>query len=159
MQLGMFRPARARKLRSRVRVVGRRLHVGFRTLRCSPSRGIALRIAQLHATASPVRFRTVAVASACRNGSQQCWRVREKRERAGQENESQEMESAERTPQRGGFADEPAHFVILRRTWEKTDSSASSKILLPGSWNLVQKQHPGVRERGGSRFRLERVPI
>jgi hypothetical protein len=125
--------------RAGVRIMRWRLHVGFRALCCPPTRDVPLGIAHLHAAASQVRFRTMAVAPCCRNAPQQCGCVGEERERTGQKDDSEEIWSAEGTPPREEFAEEPAHGSILRRVWEKTDSPASSKILLPGSWNQVAK--------------------
>jgi len=157
-ELGLLGAVRMRESRTGVRIMGWRLHVGFRALCCPPARDVPLRIAHLHAAASQARFRTMAVAPACRNTPQQRWCVREEPERAAQENDSKKIESAEGTPPRQRFAEEPAHGGILRKAGEKTDSPASSKILLPGSWNQVARVRPTAMERSRSRFRLEAVP-
>jgi hypothetical protein len=77
MEICVLRAPGTRKSRPRIRIVGRCLHVRLGALRCAPARGVTFGIAQLHAAASPVRFRTVAVASACWNTSQNCGCVRE----------------------------------------------------------------------------------
>ena len=83
MELGVLGTAGMWESRAGVRIVFRRLHVGFRAFDGPPARGIFLRIAQLHAAASPVRFGAVAEAATRWNGAQQGWRVREKRKCAG----------------------------------------------------------------------------
>ena len=50
------------------------------------------------------------------------WRRRGKAKRAGQENDSLEVESAQGTPTRDGLVDEAAHENILRKEPGKTDS-------------------------------------
>jgi len=85
----MFGATGVRESRAGVRIVGWRLHVGFRALCWAPARDVPLRIAHLHAAASQVRFRTMAVAPACRNTPQRCGSVREEPERAAQENDSE----------------------------------------------------------------------
>ena len=42
----------------------------------------------------------------------------------------------------------PRMGVILWRVWKKTDSSQSSKNLLPGSWNQVAKKYSNVINTG-----------
>ena len=98
---------------------------------------MSLRVAQLHASASPVRFRAVAEAAAHWNGAQQPRRIREEREGAYQENGAQDVEPAEFMLPRGDLVEESEHGRILRRAQKKTDSPRSSKILLPGSWNQI----------------------
>ena len=121
--------------------------------RCSPARGVALRITQLRTTAPDVRFRTMAVASGRRNSSQHCRCVRKKRKGAAQGKESQEVDTAEGAPPRYGSAEEPTHCRILRKAREKTDSSSRSKILLPESWNPVEGTPP--RRGGTGRFPIQ----
>ena len=94
----MFGAARLREPWASVRIMGWRLHMRLRAFCCPPARDVPLRIANLHAATSQVRFRTMAIAPACRNTPQQCGCVREERERAGQKDDSEERESAERTP-------------------------------------------------------------
>ena len=118
----MFGATGMRESRAGVRIMGWRLHVGFRALGCPPARDIPLRIAHLHAAASQVRFRTMAVAPACRNTPQQYGCVRGEPERAAQENDSKKIESAAGTPPQERFAEEPAHRGILRKARGKTDS-------------------------------------
>ena len=97
----------------------------LRAFDCPPAGRIALRIAQLYATAPLVRFRTMAVASTCRNPPHQPRSVCEKRDCAGQEKYSGEVELAERTPPRDGLAEEAEHEGILGGVWKKTDSLGS----------------------------------
>jgi hypothetical protein len=91
----MLSTAGMREFRAGVGTIGRRAHVGFRTLGGPPTGSIPLRIAHLHTAAAQARFRTMAVAAAGRNRSQQGRGIREKIERADQENDSQMEESAE----------------------------------------------------------------
>ena len=123
----MFGAAGMRESRAGVRIMGWRLHVGFRALCWPPVREVPLRIAHLHAAASQVRFGTMAVAPASRNTPQQRWCVREEPERAAQENDSKKIESAEGALPRERFAEEPAHGGILRKECEKTDSPGVRK--------------------------------
>src|ERR1700736_437880 len=96
----MFCAAGMRKSRAGVRIMGWRMHVGFRTLCWPPVRDVPLRIAHLHAAASQLRFRTMAETPARWNTPQQRWCVREEPERAAQENDSKKIESAEGQPLR-----------------------------------------------------------
>ena len=143
----MFGAAGMRESRAGVRIMGWRLHVGFRALCWPPVRDVPLRIAHLHAAASQVRFRTMAVAPACRNTPQQYGCVREQPERAAQENDSEEIESAEGTPPRQRFAEEPAHGGILRRAREKTDSPGVQKCCYqgPGTNGRSAPENDGAR--------------
>jgi len=127
--------------------------MGLGALGCPPADRISLRITQLHAAGSPVRFRAMAVASVFRNGPQQSRCVREERGCARQQNRSQEVESGGETPPRDGVVEEPAHRGILPRLQKKTDSSASSKILLPGSWNQVETVRTNLM--GGGQFPIQ----
>ncbi len=147
LEPGMLGAAGMREPRAGVRIIGRRLHVGFGASCCPPAGSISLRIAHLHAAASQVRFRTMAVAAACGNSSQQCGRVCQDGEGAAQDDDSQEVESAEGTPPQDGFAEEPTHRHILGRAWKKTDSPESSKISLPWSWNQVARVRSNALER------------
>jgi len=58
-----------------------------------PARDVSLRIAHLHATASQVRFRTMAVATRLPEHSAAKRVCRKERERTGQENDSLQVES------------------------------------------------------------------
>ena len=131
----MLRTAGARKSRPSIGVVGRRLHMGFRAFGCAQASRIALRIAQLYAARLLVRFAAMAVASASWGGPQQSRCIREQRESARQENGSQRAKFGERTRPPDGVVKDLVHEGILRRAGKKTDSSESTKILLPGSWN------------------------
>jgi hypothetical protein len=131
----MLRPAGMRESGASVGIMRRRTHVGFRTLGDPPAGSIAFRIAHLHTAASQARFRTMAVAATSGNRSQQGRRVPEKPERAGQENDSEKVESAERTHARNCTVEEPLHGGILRRIEKKTDSPGGPGVLLPGSCN------------------------
>ena len=95
----------------------------------------------------------MAVASRRRNSSQHCRCVRKKRKGAAQGKESQDVDTAERAPPRHGSAGEPTHCRILRKAREKTDSSSRSKILLPESWNQVERTPP--RRDGTERFPIQ----
>ena len=152
----MFGATGMRESRAGVRIKGWRLHVGFRALCWPPVRDVPLRIAHLHAAASQMRFRTMAVTPACRNASQQYGCVREEPERAAQENDSKKIESAEGTPPREGFAEEPAHGGILRKAREKTDSPGVREACYqgPGTNGRSAPENDGARpfpiQTGGS---------
>ena len=143
----MFGAAGMRESRAGVRIMGWRLHVGFRALCWPPVRDVPLRIAHLHAAASQVRFRTMAVAPACRNTPQQSGCVRKERERTGQENDSLQVESEQGTPPRDGFVDEAAHQSILRKEQGKTDSPGVREWCYQG---------PGTSGRGANEVDGER---
>jgi hypothetical protein len=117
----MLGAVRMREPWASVGIMGGRLHMRLRTFCCPPARDVSLRITHLHAAAAQVRFRTMAVAPARRNTPQQCGCVRKERERAAQENDSLEVESAQGTPPRDGLVDEAAHESILRKERGKTD--------------------------------------
>jgi len=121
LESGVLRTARPRKSRPRIRVVSRRLHMRLRAFDRPPAGGMSLRIAQLYATAALVRFRTMAVTSSCRNPPHQPRSVCEKRDCAGQEKYSEEVELAEMPP-REGLAEEAEHEGILGAVLKKTDS-------------------------------------
>jgi len=139
-----------------MRIMRWRLHMKLRAFCCPPARDVSLRVAHLHATASQVRFRTMAVAPACRNTPQQSGCVRKERERTGQENDSLQVESEQGTPPRDGFVDEAAHQSILRKEQEKPivreSGSHVTRVLEPAGEGRTKSM-----ERGGSRFRLEAV--
>src|SRR5213076_3603714 len=84
------------------------MHVGFRALDGLPAGGKSLRIAQLYAAASPMRFLATTKAPACRNFPQQRRRVREQCERAGQEGSSKEARPPEDSP-RHNLGNVPTH--------------------------------------------------
>ena len=130
-----------------MRIMRWRLHMKLRAFCCPPARDVSLRIAHLHAAASQVRFRAMAVAPACRNTPQQYGCVREQPERAAQENDSEEIESAKGTPPRQRFAEEPAHGGILRRAREKTDSPGVQKCCYqgPGTNGRSAPKNDGAR--------------
>ncbi len=140
----MLGAVRMREPRASVRIMGWGPHMRLRALCCPPARDVALRIAHLHAAASQVRFRTMAVAPCCRNTPQQCGCVSEERERAGQENDSLEVESAQGTPTRDGLVDEAAHENILRKEPGKTDSPGVRESCYQG---------PGTKWQGCARLR------
>ena len=134
-----------------MRIMRWRLHMKLRAFCCPPARDISLRIAHLHAAASQVRFRAMAVAPACRNTLKQCGCVRKERQRAGQENNSLEVESERGRPPRDGLVDETAHKSILRKERGKTDSPGVRKSCY---------QSPGTSGRGANEFDEERrLPI
>jgi hypothetical protein len=141
-----------------VRVVGGSLHVGLRAFLRPPARSISLRIAHFDTADSQVRFRTVAVATACGYAPQKPWDVREKCGRAGQEDDSQEVQPPEEKPPWDGSGEEPEHWGILRRVWQKTDGPGSSKILLLGSWNHMARARLPVLDGDRAGFRRETVP-
>jgi hypothetical protein len=128
----MLGAVRMREPWASVRIMGWRLHVRLRAFCCSPARHVPLRIAHFHAATSQVRFRTMAVASPCRNTPQQRGCVRKERERVGQENDSLKVESAQRTPPRDSLVDEAAHESILRKERGKTDSPGVRKLCYQG---------------------------
>jgi len=134
-----------------MRIMRWRLHMKLRAFCCPPARDVSLRITHLHATASQVRFRTMAVAPACRNTPQQSGCVRKERERTGQENDSLQVESEQGTPPRDGFVDEAAHQSILRKEQGKTDSPGVRESCYQG---------PGTSGRGANEVDGEkRFPI
>jgi hypothetical protein len=143
----MLGAVRMREPWASVRIMGWRLHMRLRAFCCPPARGVPLRITHLHAAASQVRFRTMAVASACRNAPEQCRCVREERQRTGQENDSLEAESAQGILPRDGLADEAAHESILRKERGKTDSPGVRESCYQG---------PGTSGRGAYEFDGER---
>jgi hypothetical protein len=157
----MLNTAGMREFRAGVGTIGRRAHVGFRTLGGPPTGSIPLRIAHLHTAAAQARFRTMAVAAAGRNRSQQGRGIREKIERADQENDSQMEESAECAQPRNCIVEEPLHGGILRRTRKKTDRPSRPGVLLPGSCNQVANVRVGELEKEGvpdkvrTRFQIE----
>ena len=153
----MLGAVRMREPWASMRIMGWRLHMKLRAFCCPPARDISLRIAHLHAAASQVRFRTMAVAPACRNTPQQCGCVRKERKRAGQENDSLEVECEQGRPPRDGLVDEAGHESILRKERGKTDSPGvrESCYQSPGTSG---RGRTNSMERGGSRFRLETVP-
>jgi hypothetical protein len=126
-----------------VGIIGRRAHVGFRTLGGAPAGSVALRIAHLHAAASQARFRAMTVAATRGNRLQQGRGVSEKAERAGQENDSEKEESAKRVQPMNCIVEEPLHGRILKRTRRKTDSPGGPGVLLPGSCNQVGRARAG----------------
>jgi hypothetical protein len=128
----MLGAVRMREPRASMRIMGWRLHMKLRAFCCPPARDISLRIAHLHAAASQVRFRTMAVAPACRYTPQQCGCVRKERQRAGQENDSLEVECEQGRPPRDGLVDEAAHESILRKERGKTDSPGVRKLCYQG---------------------------
>ena len=147
----MLGAVRMREPRASMRIVGWRLHMKLRAFCCPPARDISLRIAHLHTAASQARFRTMAVAPACRNTPQQRGCVRKERQRAGQENNSLEVESERGRPPRDGLVDETAHKSILRKERGKTDSPGVRKSCY---------QSPGTSGRGANEFDEERrLPI
>jgi hypothetical protein len=114
LEAGVLGAAGMRESGAGVGIIGRRAHVGFRTLGGPPAGSIALRIAQLDTAASQARFRAMAIAATGGDRSQQGRSVREKTEGAGQEKGSEKEESAERShPQ--NCIEEPLHGGILRR--------------------------------------------
>src|ERR1700719_2507948 len=113
----MLGAVRMREPWASMRIMVGRLHMKLRAFCCPPARDISLRIAHLHAAASQVRFRTMAVAPACRNTPQKCGRVRKESKRAVKENDSLKVESP-----RDGLVDEAGHESILRKERGKTDS-------------------------------------
>ena len=136
-----------REPRAGVRIIGWCLHMRLRAFCCPPARDVPLRVTHLHAAASQVRFRTMAVAPACRNTPQQCRCVREERQRAAQENDSLKKESAQGTPPRDGLVDEAVHESILRKERGKTDSPGVRESCYQG---------PGTSGRGAYEFDGER---
>jgi len=147
----MLGAVRMRELWASMRIMRWRLHMKLRAFCCPPARDISLRIAHLHAAASQVRFRAMAVAPACRNTLKQCGCVRKERQRAGQENNSLEVESEQGRPPRDGLVGETAHKSILRKGPGKTDSPGVRKSCY---------QSPGTSGRGANEFDGERrLPI
>lgn len=74
------------------------------------------------------------------NGAQQGRSVRQNRERARKESDSQSEPSPGESAERKGIDGEAQHEGIVEGTRKKTDSPKSSKILLPGSWNWVARR-------------------
>ena len=147
----MLGAVRMRELWASMRIMRWRLHMKLRAFCCPPARDISLRIAHLHTAASQARFRTMAVAPACRNTPQQRGCVRKERQRAGQENNSLEVDSERGRPPRDGLVDETAHKSILRKERGKTDSPGVRKSCY---------QSPGTSGRGANEFDEERrLPI
>jgi len=140
LQLGVLSAVRMREARAGVGILRGSLHVRFRAFLGPPARGVSFRIADLHTTAVPVRLRTMAIASAGGNAAQHSRGVGQKRNGTGQQNHS----DGEEPPDGSERKFEPGtrrvlHGDILWAADEKTDSSGSSKKLLPGSWNWVEK--------------------
>jgi len=108
-QLCMLGAAGMRESRAGMRIFRRPPHVGFRALTGPPAGGIALRIAHLHTAAAHMGFRTMAVAAACWNSSQQCRCVGEKGNWTGYESNSKEVESEQGALPGDGLREEPAH--------------------------------------------------
>ncbi len=154
----MLGAVRMREPRASVRIMGWGPHMRLRALCCPPARDVALRIAHLHAAALQVRFRTMAVAPCCWNTPQQCGCVSEERERAGQENDSLEVESAQGTPPRDGLVDEAAHENILRKEPGKTDSPGVRESCYQGPGTSGKGAPDCDREGTFPRCRLETVP-
>src|SRR5260370_34502494 len=104
----MFGAAGMRESRAGMRIFGRPPHMGFRALTGPPAGGIALRIAHLHTAAAHMGFRTMAVAAACWNSSQQCRCGGEKGTWTGYESNSKEVESEHGALPGEGLREEPA---------------------------------------------------
>jgi hypothetical protein len=85
LQLCVLRAAGMRESRVGVRILGRLPHAGLRALADVPAGGISLRITHPHAAARQAYFRTMAIAAAPGNSSQQCRCVGANGERADQE--------------------------------------------------------------------------
>ena len=133
MELRVLSAAGMRESRAGIRVVGRRMHARFRALDSPPTRGKSLCIAQLHAAASLMRFLATAKAAACRNFPEQSGCVREQRERASQENGSQERCPWE-DPTRDGLGKEPTHGGHFAERPEKNRWSSKLENLV--TWVL-----------------------
>src|SRR5258708_30389057 len=128
----MLGAARMREPRAAVRISGARLHMRLAAF-CGPSaRDISLRITYLHAATSQVRLRTVAIAFSRGKTPQQCGCVREECERAAQENDSHEIESAGGTPQVEGFTEGLEHDYILGKLQKKPIGPGFRKFYYQG---------------------------
>jgi hypothetical protein len=136
-----------------VRIGCWRPHARFRAFSCPPARGVPLRIAHLHAAASHLRFRTMAVAPTCRNTRQQSRSVGEERERGLQENESHEAEPAQSASPRDGLTEEPAHGAILRTTWEKPIAPGVRKFCYQGPGTTLKRRR--LKMTGGGGFPIQ----
>src|SRR5712691_1736040 len=123
---GVLGPAGVREARASVRTISRCMHVGLEASCRRPARCTPLHVAKFHATASPVGFRTMAVASPRGNAAHECRCVGQKRNRAGQQRNSQSDQPPEGTSAREGSAETSLHKGILGRMQEKTDSPGSS---------------------------------
>src|SRR5260370_16863814 len=107
-----------------------------------------------------MRFLTMAVASFRGNTPQHCRCIRQKTERAAEQDNSQDVQSAEGTPPLDGFVKGAAHQWSLREVRRKTDSAGSPEVLLPGSWNRVAKGANKSSEKAdpgseGRQFQIE----
>ena len=131
----MFRAVGMREPWAGIRIGGGRLHVRFDATDGPPAGSITFRLAHSHASTAGMRFRAMAIAARDRNGAQQGRSVREDRERARKESDSQSEPSSGDSAEREGVDGEAQHEGIMEGLQKKTDSSGSSKILLPGSWN------------------------
>jgi len=119
-------PAGVGEARASVRTIVRCMHVRLDASCRRPARCTPLHVAQFHATASPVGFRTMAIASTRGNAAHERRCVSQKGNRAGQQRNSKSDRPPEGTSAREGSAETPLHKGILGRMQEKTDSPGSS---------------------------------
>lgn len=131
----MFRAPGMREPWAGVRISSGPPHVRFHATDGPPAGSIALRFAHSDASTPGMRFRAMAIAAGDGTGAQHGRSVREDRERARKEGDSQSEPSPGASAERRGIDGEAVHEGILQGLQKKTDSARSSKILLPGSWN------------------------
>ncbi len=123
----MLSAAGMRESGAGVGIIRGSLHVGLRAFLGPPAGSISFRIAKLHAAASLVRFRAMAIASAGGDAVKHAGRVGKKRNGAGQEDKSQGeqlFDGSQRVTDSEGR--NVLHERILRPVAQKTDSSGSS---------------------------------
>jgi hypothetical protein len=146
----MFRAVGMREPWAGVRISSGPPHVRFDATDGPPAGSIPFRLAHSHASTAGMRFRAMAITPGDGNSAQQGRSVREDRERARKESDSQSEPSPGESAERKGVDGEAQHEGIVEGTRKKTDSTGSSKILLPGSWNWVRE---GGTKLGAGHFR------
>ena len=139
LESGVLSTVGMRISRAGVSIAARRAHVWLGAAGGPPAVRKFPGLAHFHATAPEFGFGAMAIAAARRGGTEQGWRVCEKRQRAGEEAKcGGEKLNGKLGAQECSNAIS-SHELFCAGLLRKTDSAVCLGVLLPGFWNLFVK--------------------